>query len=680
MDFRTFREQFEQGQDLDGLVETHIPRWARVGGRVFVAVFSVAWLGGVLSMLGMILPIVVENVSQGMTYRHVEAVVLPPRATGSDQARPDANERLTLAYVVDDRRYVQNDVEPPERLVDADWTIRAAPATLEPNATLPLWHDPDDPREFTLDPIPQPALAGIVAFFLPFVLIGLGGLAVAGLGFVRLIRLAVRFPSLAVALGPAFGAASGVWAVGAFLVAVAGYLVPWQAGWALAIGLVPLGLVAGAVKGWRVARQRRTRPGQGAAEGPSAARESIGSAPSASWQGAASSGAATAASTPVGPWKAKRSSAGGLVFFALFWNGMVSVFLSVVLWSFAASLDARWRYEQTDGNVVEAQVLSPPGGDGEEYRAQVVYRYTVGERSYTSDRIGASESWQADARGPRRFVRDHPPGTRVLVYYDPANPDEAILDPSVPPMMWFLLVFLQPFVCVGIGVVWGVIASARQDRARRRFFATPVESVDIVPGWGPVRRTLHEMEIVGRPDVSKVALAFAGGYAGVCFASIFVLLIASYVLGDASGTPMASGARIALGLGLAAGTVASLHVRSRRRRPDRLLVARDIRRVDVSTHDEADEVYFDDIAAWETRPGEHAGTSQWTTDDGEPQEPDCLLRLVLRDGRSILVHAFGPADAAVAQRLAANLSVVTDALCRLPNVSPDGVDWDDDAF
>jgi hypothetical protein len=107
------------------------------------------------------------------------------------------------------------------------------------------------------------------------------------------------------------------------------------------------------------------------------------------------------------------------------------------------------------------------------------------------------------------------------------------------------------------------------------------------------------------------------------------------------------------------------------------MVASDIRRVDVTTHDVEEEVYFDDVAAWETRPRERTG--QWSfEDDDKPSEPYCLLRLVREDGGSLLVHTFDPADAAVAQRLSAHLSVATDAICRLPTSGSGSADWDDD--
>jgi hypothetical protein len=76
---------------------------------------------------------------------------------------------------------------------------------------------------------------------------------------------------------------------------------------------------------------------------------------------------------------------------------------------------------------------------GAMYRPSISYRYDVGGRTLTGTRIqwggqvsSSSESW---ARG---IVERFPQGALVQVHYDPANPDNAVLDPDGRAGLWII--------------------------------------------------------------------------------------------------------------------------------------------------------------------------------------------------------------------------------------------------
>jgi hypothetical protein len=70
------------------------------------------------------------------------------------------------------------------------------------------------------------------------------------------------------------------------------------------------------------------------------------------------------------------------------------------------------------------------------YRAKVLYRYTVDGREYVSSQIRLSSSDLSGGSGhPRQFVDEHPVGTSVLVYYEPGNPQNAVLIPGADKTM-----------------------------------------------------------------------------------------------------------------------------------------------------------------------------------------------------------------------------------------------------
>ena len=63
-----------------------------------------------------------------------------------------------------------------------------------------------------------------------------------------------------------------------------------------------------------------------------------------------------------------------------------------------------------------------------------------------------SSVWPTIWNIPR--TADHPPGSNVTVYYDPANPQHGVLDPHVPAGMWFAtpLVALFAMIWAGLGI------------------------------------------------------------------------------------------------------------------------------------------------------------------------------------------------------------------------------------
>jgi hypothetical protein len=71
------------------------------------------------------------------------------------------------------------------------------------------------------------------------------------------------------------------------------------------------------------------------------------------------------------------------------------------------------------------------GGGVETYSVSLRYRYAVGSADYESSRIGWGTKY-ADVKPdiPEAFLRDHPAGQAIDVFYDPTNPAMAMVDPT----------------------------------------------------------------------------------------------------------------------------------------------------------------------------------------------------------------------------------------------------------
>ena len=255
----------------------------------------------------------------------------------------------------------------------------------------------------------------------------------------------------------------------------------------------------------------------------------------------------------------KGMGVGGLLFFAIFWCGITGAFAGILAVTGWRVWDAQKRFVPVQGTVTESRVDESRGSKGgTTYKPHVAYRYTVAGREFHGDRyeFGSMSSSDGYARSSE-VVRRCAPGAAVTVYYDPARPESAVLVRELPGGFFFMLLFLQPFLLVGIGVWFGVAYAVRDLWRRRRCLAGgPRTPPWPVPGWGVFRQTASGLAVAGGGRAGKTLMTFAVGYGITCFLSLFVL---AFVCGGFSGgglmpVKLAFAAALLVG-GLAAGYV-----------------------------------------------------------------------------------------------------------------------------
>ncbi len=110
--------------------------------------------------------------------------------------------------------------------------------------------------------------------------------------------------------------------------------------------------------------------------------------------------------------------------------------------------------------IVSSSVASHPGDDGATYSVEVVYRYRVGGRDYTSDRYRFLGGSSSGSEGKQAVVDSLPPGTKTTCWVDPDDPSEAVLDRG---FTWEYLLALLPLVFVAVGA-GGIFFSLRKAR------------------------------------------------------------------------------------------------------------------------------------------------------------------------------------------------------------------------
>lgn len=89
------------------------------------------------------------------------------------------------------------------------------------------------------------------------------------------------------------------------------------------------------------------------------------------------------------------------------------------------------------------------------YRPAVQFSYRVGGKDYSSDAL--QWGWSAiytDREQPRSIVAKYPSGASVPVHYDPADPQNAVLEPEQGGGTWAPLIFAALFIGTGALFLW----------------------------------------------------------------------------------------------------------------------------------------------------------------------------------------------------------------------------------
>ncbi|HEX9945088.1 MAG TPA: DUF3592 domain-containing protein [Thermoanaerobaculia bacterium] len=226
-------------------------------------------------------------------------------------------------------------------------------------------------------------------------------------------------------------------------------------------------------------------------------------------------------------------STGCLVMFFLVFlltGGIVSVFTFVL--PTAGYLAAR-SWTQTECDVLESRVAESTDSDSTTYRPEIVYTYSAGGRTYRSDRYDFFGVWSSGRKGKEEIVARYPPGARVTCWFDPANPEEAVLSRELG-LLHLLGLLPLIFVFVGLG---GLVWTVRAGRRARALAAAPVAAGSASP-FGvapPPGAGLGPLEL--RSTLSPLGKLLGLGFAAVFWNGIVSVFVWQAVAAWKSGQP-----------------------------------------------------------------------------------------------------------------------------------------------
>lgn len=117
--------------------------------------------------------------------------------------------------------------------------------------------------------------------------------------------------------------------------------------------------------------------------------------------------------------------------------GLTGALLAGIGWYQARGARAAKNWGTAQGEVLEATVEqylhSTDDGTMTAYRPRIIYGYRVGGRDYVGERLNFGGAVHSSLRGlAENKARQFPTGSKVQVYYDPQNPNEATLERTAP--------------------------------------------------------------------------------------------------------------------------------------------------------------------------------------------------------------------------------------------------------
>ena len=139
-----------------------------------------------------------------------------------------------------------------------------------------------------------------------------------------------------------------------------------------------------------------------------------------------------------------------IVFVLLILN---AIFL-VVIFFMRRKIATVSQWPSTMGNVLMSTVERRSSGDGYTDYPVVQYSYQVNGQPYQGMKLAPGP--EVGGTGAGKVVARYPAGAQVMVFYNPQNPTDAVLERKAPAqwIMWLLLVIFDCTLCGVIPLIW----------------------------------------------------------------------------------------------------------------------------------------------------------------------------------------------------------------------------------
>ena len=142
----------------------------------------------------------------------------------------------------------------------------------------------------------------------------------------------------------------------------------------------------------------------------------------------------------------------GIIVFVLFI--LNAVFLGIIFFM-RRKMAAVSQWPSTMGVVQMSTIEQRSSSEGGYTDYPVVqYSYQISGQTYQSMKLAPGP--EVGGTGARKVVAKYPAGAQVMVFYNPQNPSDAVLERKAPAqwLMWLLLIVFDCALCGVIPFIW----------------------------------------------------------------------------------------------------------------------------------------------------------------------------------------------------------------------------------
>lgn len=100
------------------------------------------------------------------------------------------------------------------------------------------------------------------------------------------------------------------------------------------------------------------------------------------------------------------------------------------------------------------------------FRPVIRYRYQLDDKNYTAERYDYFRGIHPLEEGAKAIAEQYPKGATRTAYYDPKNPQRAVLNNKKPDDAWVVGVFFAAFFLIAGGIAWMLIRTLQGTKSR----------------------------------------------------------------------------------------------------------------------------------------------------------------------------------------------------------------------
>ena len=149
-----------------------------------------------------------------------------------------------------------------------------------------------------------------------------------------------------------------------------------------------------------------------------------------------------------------KQNGGSLLFILIFFAAGIgmTVWGGIVIRN--ASISEGW--PPTQGEITSSYISSSSDEDGTSYSADIEFKYVVNDRWLTGDVVNFGEYGSGNMSHAEGIVNRYPTRKIVTVYYNPEQPETAVLEPGLTWSSYFIL-FMGIIFLIIPAIIFGTI-------------------------------------------------------------------------------------------------------------------------------------------------------------------------------------------------------------------------------